>query len=235
MLQQFKTDFFLRRKALWIQIAVQLVSFLVGITMVLILMGAGEDLDACMGTLLSGVILISMTYFGASISYPQEFMLALSMGRTRGSFMGAYYLRAVLQLLLGWVILLLLYHAESAIYQQRFPLYGSGAHLTFLTDWRIVSSIVLLFPALPMCMGALYGRFGKKGYTALYLIWLFFCFIFPRMFQAERGDGVLDQIATGLLQTMQWFSPALWLLFGAAAFAGMLFITIKLGMEQMVS
>lgn len=234
MLQQFKKDFFLYRREILLQIIVQFVAFLFGIGLVLFFMFGDADLDLCLGTILSGIFLMFLTYYLPSISYSQAFMLALSMGRTRKSFMAAYYLRAVLQMLLGWAILLLLYRTECSIYEQRFPQYGSGAPLTFLTDWRIVLSVILLYPILPMCMGTLYGRYGRKGFAAFYLVWLFLCFIVPRMFTSEQSNNIWDQIATSLLHFIQFFPPTLLLLFGAVVFAGMLVVTIKFGMKLMV-
>lgn len=232
MLHQLIKDISLSRRSLLIGLAVLLVTFLIGVGLALIMAATGEDF-VCMGTLLSGLVLLAVGYFGAAIGYPQEFMLALSMGRTRKSFMGSYYLRFALQLLLGWVVLLIFNRMELAVYQPLFP--GQEyVPLTFLTDWRFVLSVALLFPILPMCMGALYGRYGKKGFAAFYFVWMFLCFVLPRMFTKERGDGVLDRMATGTLRVLNALPLTAWLAIGAAAFAGMAAVVIRLGMRQMV-
>lgn len=232
MLHQLKKDLSLSRRKLLIDLAVLLVVFLIGAGVALLIAAMGEEY-ASIGTLLSGLVLLAVGYFGAAISYPQEFMLALSMGRTRKSFMGAYYLRFVLRLLLSWVVLLVFNRMELALLRAWFPRL-TEVPLSFLTDWRFVVPVALLFPVLPMCMGALYGRYGKKGYAAFYFVWLFLCFVLPRMFTKERGDGVLDRMATGVLLVIDVLPLAAWLTIGAAAFAGMAGVVIHLGMRQMV-
>lgn len=232
MLHQLTTDLSLSRRSLLIGLAVLLVTFLIGAGLALIMAATGEDF-VCMGTLLSGLVLLAVGYFGAAISYPQEFMLALSMGRARKSFMGSYYLRFALQLLLGWVVLLIFNRMELAVYQPLFP--GQEyVPLTFLTDWRFVLPVALLFPVLPMCMGALCGRYGRKGYIPFYLVWLFVCFVLPRMFDDERGEGLLDQMAAGTLRMIDVLPLTAWLAIGAVAVAGMAAVVIRLGMRQMV-
>ena len=232
MLHQLKKDLSLSRRGLLLDLAVMLVTFLIGAGLALLLAAADEEL-MCLGTLVSALALLAFGYFGAAISYPQEFMLALSMGRTRKSFMGAYYLRFVLRLLLGWVVLLLLKWMELALLRTLFPRL-TEMPLNFLTDWRCAFPVALLFPVLPMCMGALYGQYGRKGYAAFYFIWMFLCFVLPRMFTRERGDGVLDRMAAGVLLVIDALPVTAWLIVGAAVVAGMAAVTIRLGMRQMV-
>lgn len=232
MLNQLKKDLSLSGRSLLVSLAVLLVTFLIGAGVSLILAATDEEF-VCMGTLLSCLVLLAVGYFGAAISYPQEFSLALSMGRTRKSFMGSYYLSSVLQLLLAWAVLLLLNRMELAVYQALFHS-REYVPLTVLTDWRFVLPVVLLFPILPMCMGALYGRYGRKGYIPFYLVWLFACFVLPRMFDDERGEGLLDQMATGTLRMIDVLPLTAWLAIGAVAVAGMAAVVIRLGMRQMV-
>ena len=85
-----------------------------------------------------------------------------------------------------------------------------------------------------MFLGGLYGKYGKKGLMGFYFIWLFCCFVLPRMFHEEPSEGVLDQVAFGMLQTMQAVPVAIWIVFGAVTAVGMAAATVKFGMEQMV-
>lgn len=235
MVQQLKKDIGLNRRFFLLQAGIQLVCFLVGLGVALVIM-LGEEPDSwfCMGTLFSWLVLMIMSYFGESITYPREFMLALSMGRTRKGFMGAYYLRSVLQLLTGWVVVLALHRVELAVYQHLFHQCSREADMGVLLELRVLLPVVLLLPSLSMCMGALYGRYGRKGYIPFYLVWLFACFVLPRMFDDERGEGVLDQMATGLLGAIQNVPPMAWLIFGAVVLTGMAAVILRLGMQQMV-
>ena len=79
-----------------------------------------------------------------------------------------------------------------------------------------------------------YGKYGKKGLFAFYVLWIFCCFVLPRMFHDEPSEGVLDQMAVGLLRTIQVVPAGVWIGFGAVTLAVMAGMTVKFGMEQMV-
>jgi len=184
---------------------------------------------------MSSLVLVAVGLFTGAFSYPQEFMLALSMGRTRKAFMLSYYLRLLLQLVVGWLLILLLHQAELHTYTLVFFRYQNEIFFSFLTDWRVLLPTFLLLPVLSMFMGALYGKYGKKGWFVFYVLWLFCCFVLPRMFHEEPSDGVLDQVAFGLQRAILVVPVTAWIVFGVIALTGMAAAVIKFGMEQKVS
>lgn len=236
MLQQFCLDCRLYRKSSLTMLLSLVGIFLLGIGMVILIMTMEEDPGAwfCMGTLLTCIALLVMQLLFAAFSYAQEFSLALSFGRTRTAFMGAYALRIVLQLILGWFLILGLHRIELALYPRLFPQYGNEIYFGFLTNWRVMVPVLLGLPILSMFIGSLYGHFGKKGLWLFYIVWLFCCFVLPRMFDREPGDGVLDQMAVSLMTVFVTVPPSVWLTFGLAAAAAMVTGILLLGRRQMV-
>lgn len=236
MLQQFSKDLRLHKNSMLGQLLGLVGAFVFGVILVAIIMFTDDDPGSwfCMGTLIACLVLVAAVLFTSAFSYPQEFMLALSMGRTRKEFMVSYYLRSLVNLLMGWLMILLLHQIELRSYTLIYYRYQNEIFFSFLTDWRVLTPIFLLLPVLSMFLGALYGKYGKKGLFAFYVLWIFCCFVLPRMFHDEPSEGVLDQMAVGLLRTIQVVPAGVWIGFGAVTLAVMAGMTIKFGMEQMV-
>lgn len=236
MLKQFAMDWKLNRSSFFVLLAIQLGAFLFGSILVCIIMNVDEDPGSwfCLGTLMSGIALAAVTLFCYGFGYAQEFNVALSMGRTRAAFMGAYTLRTVLQLLAGYALLLGLYRLELAVYPLWFAPYGNEVAFTFLTDWRCILPVFIGLVILALFIGAMYGRYGKKGLWFFYFLWMFCCFVLPRMFHEEPDGGTLDQMAFGLMGVIRMVPVGAWIGFGAVLAVGMILTTVKLGMEQMV-
>ena len=236
MLAQFKKDLRLHGTAVPALLGIQLGAFVLGVVMVLVIMHTEEDPGAwfCMGTLIAGLVLVGGGLFLTAFGYPQEFMLALSMGRTRKAFMLSYYLRMLMLLAAGCLLVVLLHRVELLLYGWMFPLYGNEIYFSFLTDLRLLLPLIFGLPVLSMFMGSLYGKYGKKGLFVFYFLWLFCCFILPRMFDEQPGEGVLDQVTVRFLQVVQIVPVGAWIGFGAVSLAVMAVVTVKFGMEQMV-
>ena len=236
MLQQFSKDLRLHKNSMLGQLLGLVGAFVFGVILVAIIMFTDDDPGSwfCMGTLIACLVLVAAVLFTSAFSYPQEIMLALSMGRTRKEFLVSYYLRSLVNLLTGWLMILLLHQIELRSYTLIYYRYANEIFFSFLTDWRVLTPIFLLLPVLSMFLGALYGKYGKKGLFAFYVLWIFCCFVLPRMFHDEPSEGVLDQMAVGLLRTIQVVPAGVWIGFGAVTLAVMAGMTVKFGMEQMV-
>lgn len=236
MLKQFKIDLKLQKSVFLVNLAAELGGFLFGFLLVNLIMRLDDDPGSwfCMGTMMALVVSVMFAFFNGSFGYSGEFQVAIAMGRTRMAFMGSYALRLLIQLLADYVVLLGLYHLELAVYPLLFPAYGNKVAFSFLTDWRILLPGALGILIVAMFIGALYGRYGKKGMWAFYLIWLFCCFVLPRLFDDDLGSGVLDQAALGVRTVLAAIPPAAWGTLGAVLAVGMVAATILLGRRQMV-
>lgn len=236
MLQQFSKDIRLHKSGFLALLGFLVGAFLFGMILVAIIMATDDDPGSwfCMGTLMACLVLVAAGLFMTAFGYPQEFMLALSMGRTRKAFMASYYLRLLLQLAAGWLLVLLLHQIELQSYTLMYFRFQNEIFFSFLTNWKVLLPIFILLPILSMFLGALYGKYGKKGMFFFYVLWMFCCFVLPRMFHEEPSEGVLDQMAFGLMRTIQVVPVGVWIGFGAVLAVGMVCATIKFGTEQMV-
>lgn len=236
MLQQLTLDLRLHKNNILVALLAELGAFLLGVIMVCVILRLDSDPGGwfCMGTVMALIACAVVTLLTGAFGYYAEFQLALSMGRTRTAFMGSYALRLLLQLAVSYVLVLLLYRAELALYPIFFPAYENEVQFTFLTNWKLILTCALGLLILSMFIGAIYGRWGKKSLWVFWVIWLFCCFVLPRLFDDEPGEGVLDQAALGVRNVFATVPLNAWIVFGAALAVGMISTTAVLGRKQMV-
>ncbi len=228
MIKQFFANLRLHKNTLLTLLSWMLAFFLLGLLMVWFIVGVTGDETTWfpMGGFLSavGVLLLSIFCF---LSYHQDFMLALSFGRTRKEFMLLFALEQLLWVTVAYVGVMLLTALEEVIYSLLFPgMPGEISFMPILADWRVFLPCVAALVILPMFFGALYSRFGKRFGIVLYVIWLLAFLVLPRL--ADRLENRLD---LGILEKI----PVLgWIILGMAAAAAMILTTVKLGLKQMV-
>lgn len=236
MVQQCRKDLRLYGRDLWRLAALEIGCCGFGMVMVAIIMNVDQDPGGwfCMGSVISCIALVMFSLLYCGFSYPHRLMLALSMGRKRKHVVASYYLGTVLSLVLGWGLLVVLYRVELAVYTAAFPQYGNEVSLSFLTNMRIVVPAIVGLPVVAMFLGALIGKYGKKGYVFFYILWFFGCFVLPRMFDHDRGEGMLDQMAGGVLHAFKVVPAGAWLVCAVVLLAGMAVAVYRFAMEQMV-
>lgn len=237
MLQQFILDWKLHKKSFFGMQLALLGAFALGFVMVLAIMNFDEDPGSwfCMGTLLAAIALCFTSILAYGFGYFQEFQLALSMGRGRMAFLGAYVIRLLLHFLLGYAIVLGLYQTELAIYPVLFPQYDNEIAFSFLYHWKVFVPVLIGVVLVTLFLGSLYGRYGKKGMIVFYVLWIFCCFILPRMVDAEpTSTGALDVAAYWTLSMILAVPVTVWLVFGIALAVCMIAVTIRFAQTQAV-
>lgn len=236
MLTQFKMDCRLHKADYVICLLVELGGFLLGGLLWYIIMRTDNEADSwfCLGTLMALVAAVILVLFVGGFGYSGEFQLAIAMGRTRGAFMGSYALRLLLQIGFAYLLALALYRVELAVYPLLFPAVVNKTPFLFLTNARILLPAGLGLLILAMFLGAVYGRWGRKGMWVFYVFWLFGCFVLPRLNHDEFGSGILDKAALGVRTLYQAVSPNVWVVLGILTAAAMTAATIVLGKKQMV-
>ena len=237
MFQQFLLDQKLYRNNFWSTLAIQTGAFLFGLVMTCVIMTVDDNPGSwfCMGTLISTLALIVIAVFFYGFSYVQQFQLALSMGRTRMDFLGAYALRLVTQLLAGYGLILLFHQIELHLYPVLFRGFENDLFFAFLTDWRIILPLFPVLTILTLFIGALYAYFGKKGTWCFYVLWMFCCFILPRMFHVTSEDtGVLNRTAYWMVSAFLAVPVGVWIGFGILLLLAMAAAIVRLGQLQMV-
>ncbi len=166
----------------------------------------------------------------AFLTYRQNFMLALSLGRTRKEFLILYALEQIFWLGTGYLALLGLTALEQALYRVLFPWASMEfTMMPILTNWRIVLPLIPALLVVQMFLGSMYSRYGKPFGWVLYFVWMALCLGGPRI--------ALHLESAGNASPLAWvpdIPAAGWIGVGIAAACGCLAATIHLGMKEQV-
>lgn len=211
--------------------------FLFGEILLFLIMFLEDDPGSwfCMGTVIALVMLLVTTMLFYGVGYTGAFSLALSMNCTRRRFLLDYSGKILAHLVLGYLLVLGLYLLELLIGHAAFPDYPLEAELSFLTDWRVVLAGIAGMLLSALFVGAMFGRFGRKAGLIVYLVWMFCCFVVPKIFTAEPGgEGVFDQAALLTQSALLRMPMAGWLTLGAIAAVSMLATVVVMARKQMV-
>lgn len=211
--------------------------FLFGEIMLFLIMFLEDDPGTwfCMGTVIALVMLLVTTVLFYGVGYTGAFSLALSMNCTRRRFLLDYSLKILAHLVLGYLLVLGLYRLELLVGNAAFPDYPLEAELGFLTDWRVVLAGIAGMLLSALFVGAMFGRFGRKAGLIVYLVWMFCCFVVPKIFTAEPGgEGVFDQAALLTQSALLRMPMAGWITLGAIAAVSMLATVVVMARKQMV-
>lgn len=236
MLKQLWKDVRLNIHDLLVMLAAMAGGMVLGVVMVCIIMHVDADPGSwfCMGTLFCCLVGVVFQLIRGAFGYSTEFQLALAMGCTRREFMVSYFLRALISGAIVLALTRLVYSLELHLYTALFPQYGNDADFSVIFRWNVLLIAIFAMALIPMFLGSLYSRYGKKGMAAFYVIWLFCCFVLPRMFHEEFGPGVLDQVAFRLRHIIFLVPAPIWIVLGLAAAAAMAAATVIFGRTQPV-
>ncbi len=211
--------------------------FLFGEILLFLIMFLEDDPGTwfCMGTVIALVMLLVTTVLFYGVGYTGAFSLALSMNCTRRRFLLDYSLKILAHLVLGYLLVLGFYRLELLVGNAAFPDYPLEAELSFLTDWRFVLAGIAGMLLSALFVGAMFGRFGRKAGLIVYLVWMFCCFVVPKIFTAEPGgEGVFDQAALLTQSALLRMPMAGWLTLGTIAAVSMLATVVVMARKQMV-
>lgn len=211
--------------------------FLFGEILLFLIMFLEDDPGSwfCMGTVIALVMLLVTTVLFYGVGYTGAFSLALSMNCTRRRFLLDYSGKILAHLVLGYLLVLGFYRLELLVGNAAFPDYPLEAELSFLTDWRVVLAGIAGMLLSALFVGAMFGRFGRKAGLIVYLVWMFCCFVVPKIFTAEPGgEGVFDQAALLTQSALLRMPMAGWLTLGAIAAVSMLATVVVMARKQMV-
>lgn len=211
--------------------------FLFGEILLFLIMFLEDDPGTwfCMGTVIALVMLLVTTVLFYGVGYTGAFSLALSMNCTRRRFLLDYSLKILAHLVLGYLLVLGFYRLELLVGNAAFPDYPLEQELGFLTDWRVVLAGIAGMLLSALFVGAMFGRFGRKAGLIVYLVWMFCCFVVPKIFTAEPGgEGVFDQAALLTQSALLRMPMAGWITLGAIAAVSMLATVVVMARKQMV-
>lgn len=209
--------------------------FVLGVIMVLIIMAteSSDETWFCMGTLLALIFTVLINVI-IGFSYYSEFMLALSMGRTRKEFILTYALRQLVIQAIGYLIVLLLHQAELALYSVLYPTQDNEYFFSFLTQWWMILLAIPGATLLHMFLGAMYCRFGKKTLPVFYIVWFGLCILGPKAIPDEDHTGILAQMMSQVYRWVIAVPGPMWIALITCVTAAMAFSIVYLGRKQMV-
>ena len=237
MLQQLKMDLSLSKKTFLYLLLASLAGFAFGAIMVFMIMTFDSNPGSwfCMGTLMSGVVTFAVLIFFHSFSYKADFMLALSMGRTRSCFMFSTLCILLLEMIMAYGLTLLYYTAEMTLYPILYAGFSNEMTFSFLTNWRLVLPALIIVPIVILFMGTMYAKFGKIAGIILYVVWMFGCLVLPRFVGVtERDTGLMNDIAYAIKSAFLAAPTAMLTGLGLAILAAMVVATWYWGKRQMV-
>lgn len=236
MIKSIFLDLKLHKDDFWLSAVIVLVCWLLGFGMCCVIMFTVDDPGSWVtfGTFMAFFLLMffAILFFG---KFHQEFMVALSMGRTRGEFLMSYGLRTLSWLFLGYGLLLILYRMELSLGEKLFASWPLEVDPTFLMDWRFVLLLIPGVTLLSMFVGVLYSRFGRNALTPFWLLWMVIVFAVPNLLPDEgETPSHLQRIALNIAQFVGTIPDALLIALGVVIAGGMLAATILFGKKQMV-
>lgn len=216
MLQQLKLDLSLKKTSFLMLFFFILGGFAFGAILHFLIMTFDSNPGSwfCFGTLMSICTTATFLFFYHSFSYKVDFMLALSMGRTRSCFILSRFCILFLETLLSYGLIWLFYQTELFLYPLLYPAYSNEAIFSFLTNWRIVLPVLVTLPIVSLFMGTVYAKFGKTAGIIFYFVWISLCLIVPKIFSVTSHD-------TGLFNTIAFYIRSAFLAAPAAMLIGL--------------
>ncbi len=156
--------------------AIELGVFLIGFLIAIFAFGTGDatkmfPLGVC-GAL--GAIAVTVI-FTSIMSFSQQFNVAVTMGCTRKSFLGAYLGTTTVFMIVEFFTAYLLYQLERLVYTAAFPAkeFVDGPEMFFrpgILIFCLIATIVIKFFS-----GMLVLRFGRMGFFVLWIGYMALC------------------------------------------------------------
>ncbi len=226
-------DFFVRywkvnRGGMLMMFAFQAGLFLMGVVMVLIINIFNKDRDyAAIG----GMMALMATIIGGLTrgTGMSRYQLAVSMGRTRRSYMLADPILTAINCAAGIAFAWLLNQLELRLYAMIYSGWELALNIFHKIDqWWFYLAFILGICLLDFLFGALMLRFGSKGFAA---VWFPLCFL-PLIITGsvdaakEGGTSLLAQIGRGMVYLTGLMPPMLWAAVGGALLLALLTLSV---------
>ncbi len=219
MLKEMISDMKFNKSSFFIKLICIISAFIFGLIISIIIITT-EYVEGSLpiGTLCSLVTILLAEIILSTIFFNDKFSLAISMGRTRKSFMSTFALQAVINQTIAMGIILMLYKAEDTIFSLLFPQYALGMLSFFIYDLRFIIAMIICPTILCMFFGSLSGWLGSKSK-----------FILPWIFTAIMWD--INYLIDGGFPNIP---GKVWIFLGIAAMVLMLITVLHLGKRYMV-
>jgi len=181
-------------------VVITLFTAFIGIGMVYLIMNTaaeGEDYGE-MGTLFAILFGVMINIFGGIFTVQADFNNAISMGKTRKSYIPAKYLVSVMGTAMIIVTIWVVNILERFLYSKSFPNVGN-TELNFAVVFDnpiILIGYIIGMPAIALFLGGLYMKLGVKFFWVMWTLWMVVCLGLPRIDDAmtENPDSIPAKI-----------------------------------------
>lgn len=233
MLKMTKNEFKLQFANLWQMALVVLGMFAAGEIVVAIIMAATSPDDGATLGWLFAMMGLAFWFFCVGAQIVTGLNNAISMSRTRKSYLAAHYLVNFSFSAAMVAFVWLLGQLERLGWRLLYP----GLPMEFdFSKWfglKVAMLIVMVGVVIASFLGALIARFGKKAFWALWAIWMFAFLILPRMADnMEESTTVLGMIGRTVFRFFASVPPAVWKTLGVFGLVGCLIGTVLLLRRQ---
>jgi len=217
----------LKKQELIILFSVQSAGFLIGMIFTFISANAGVTIP--LGFIIGIGVVFCCVYFAGMSFFAQDFNLALKMGETRKEFLFPYLLFTAGELACCCLYNILLIQIETAvIWIAGLGKAGGIKGLEFYGVSLLFVYFMLIIYAVSIeaVFGALFVKFGKKAFWALWCIWMFVCIGGSRIaeWSAHHQESLFYKIGSSLFSGITRNEPGTYL-------RGILFLAAAIGIS----
>lgn len=137
-----------------------------------------------LGAFMAMMFMLIAIFFGAVFTCSADFVLAITNGKGRAHFLIARYVLYVLEFGVGFGIIKL-----GGLLDLAFANAGAKS-IDFINvpGWQVLIAVTLVAPTIVMCASALYVRFERKAFWALWVIWMVVTIAGPRITSAMHKE-----------------------------------------------
>lgn len=179
---------------------------------VILYLEPGESEYAALGGIMAMFGLAFYCFGVFLVQFPFDFYTAVSMGRTRKRFLGAFYCSSFLWAFLGLGLALLVCSAEQAVYELLYPGFSRKVDMVE-SFWQYGAGGLIAWLAVLSLFAALSMKYGKKVLWILWAAWMIGCMGIPSILDAaaEAKDSLLGILGRKLLFAASALPASGWL------------------------
>ncbi len=213
-------------------------AYLVGFIILMIVMKADAEATFFpMGGIMAIVGGMMGQIFYDGISFSTDYSLAVTMSRRRLYKILAHIIVALLRMIVVSAVVALLMGLDTLL--ARSVYFGRDLEFDFtgIINFGTVAAYVLVSVILTVLIAAVKVRFGRKGWTALYIIFIFSTIFLPRIIEmcSERPEHPLSRALRAVfIPIIEAMTPALAIAIAAAAGIIILLISARMMMKASV-
>ncbi|MDD3413204.1 MAG: hypothetical protein PHY47_04315 [Lachnospiraceae bacterium] len=177
MMKLLKQLYRVRKLEILLLLGVELFGFAFGYTLLNLTIAWDKTVSSYLliGTTVSIIFGLFMTAFLGICSNMYHYNMAVSMGRTRSSFIVANLLLNILECVIVFAVGGLIQIVEKRLGSLRFPNLLLEMDFSIILQAKYIVAIILLIVTVELFVAALILRYGNKAFWALWALWMFIC------------------------------------------------------------